>query len=361
MKYIKGLDSLRALAVILVIIEHWWLPFDPGSFPLLTYWIHGLVPDGGFGVDLFFVLSGYLITNILLDAIAKNPNDKWRIMKNFIVRRSLRIFPVYYATIFILLLINFPSVHEHLIWFMTYTSNILSFKTMSFNSFSHTWSLAVEEQFYLVWPWFMVFTPAKYVKYVFYSAILIGIGTMIYTMVFLNNWAGFLLMPSCMQAFGIGGLYAYAKRGQLSEKIIDFIRQAFPAALLAHFYFTFSTDGGVKYNFAFLTINSIIAIWMIHRVLSNKSEWVSKYFLENKILNKIGQVSYGIYLFHFVLTPIYDQVMQHYFTYDNLMGKVMLDWKCNYPIRLTLLLIIAFSSYNFFEKPVMNLKKHFTY
>ncbi|MBL0341696.1 MAG: acyltransferase family protein [Bacteroidetes bacterium] len=76
-------------------MEHWWLPIDFDQHKTLVFWIKGLVLYGGFGVDLFFVLSGYLITNILIDAVWKHPEQKWRIMKNFIVRRSLRIFPVY--------------------------------------------------------------------------------------------------------------------------------------------------------------------------------------------------------------------------------------------------------------------------
>ncbi|HMT28326.1 MAG TPA: acyltransferase [Bacteroidia bacterium] len=361
MKYIKGLDTLRAFAVIFVIIEHWWLPIDTGNRETLVVWIRGLIPDGGFGVDLFFVLSGYLITGILIDAVQKNPNDKWRIMKNFIIRRSLRIFPVYYVTIFFLLWIGYPDVKEHLGWFLTYTSNILSYTTQSFNKFSHTWSLSVEEQFYLIWPWFIVFVNPKYLKYVFFGALIIGIATMIFTMQILHNWAGFLLMPSCMQAFGIGGLYAWVKGKPAETKFKDVIKQLFPAALLAHFFFTFSSNHGEPYAFLFLTVNSIISVWLIQRVIDNKSEWIRKYFLENTVLNRIGQVSYGIYLFHFVLTPIYEKYAAKLVTWDDPMGMYLLDWKYNYIIRLAILLIIAFSSYHFFEKPVMNLKRFFKY
>lgn len=68
MKYIKGLDTLRAFAVIVVIIGHWWLPMDiDDQHKNIIFWIKGLVPDGGFGVDLFFVLSGFLITSILVE------------------------------------------------------------------------------------------------------------------------------------------------------------------------------------------------------------------------------------------------------------------------------------------------------
>ncbi|MBL0341697.1 MAG: hypothetical protein IPP71_12595 [Bacteroidetes bacterium] len=180
-------------------------------------------------------------------------------------------------------------------------------------------------------------------------------------MVVLNNWTGFMLMPTCMLAFRIGGLFAYVKGKPVENKFNIYIKQLFPAALLAHFFFTFSEDRGSPYSFLFLSVNSIISIWLITHVVNNKSEWRRKYLLENSALNKIGQVSYGIYLFHFVLTPIYDSVVIKYFTYEDPMGIYVLDWKYNYILRLIILLLIAFGSYNFFEKPVMNLKKHFQY
>src|SRR6185369_2455289 len=164
MKYVKGLDTLRAFAVILVLLGHWGLPVTLGSTGKFLF--TGLVPNAPFGVDLFFVLSGFLITNILLNAANSNEN-RFVTMRNFIVRRTLRIFPIYYLAIFTLALIGDPFIREHLWWFLTYTSNILCFKQNSWNSFSHTWSLSVEEQFYLMWPWLMIFVRLRYLKYVF--------------------------------------------------------------------------------------------------------------------------------------------------------------------------------------------------
>src|ERR1051325_8313432 len=116
MKYIKGLDTLRALAVILVIIHHWGLPFVSDKAPSLYQRI--LVPDGRFGVDLFFVLSGFLITSILLEARLTGGTAPRMVIRNFIIRRSLRIFPLYYAVIVLLFIVKFPFVSDHLPWFL---------------------------------------------------------------------------------------------------------------------------------------------------------------------------------------------------------------------------------------------------
>jgi len=360
MKYIKGLDTLRAFAVIFVIIEHWWIPFDINS-PVILMWIRGLIPDGGFGVDLFFVLSGYLISGILLSTRGQNNENKWHTIRNFVIRRSLRIFPVYYATLFILLLIGFPSIKENLAWLMTYTSNILIYRTLSFNSFSHSWSLSVEEQFYLVWPWLLIFINEKYLKFVFVGAIVLGITTTIYTMTALNNWAGLMLMPSCMQAFGLGGLFAYSKGKPLEHMFTKVVNLIVPFAFIIHFYFSFSSDHGAPYSFLFLTINSTISVWLIMKVVNNTSEFTRKYVLENRFLNKIGQISYGIYLFHYVLTPIYEKEIAKFFSANDPVGNLFVDWKYNYPIRLILLYLIASLSFKYFEKPIINLKKRFEY
>src|SRR5580704_6957692 len=101
MKYIRGLDTLRAFAVIFVIIYHWGLPLPANE---AVHRLQRLIPDGRFGVDLFFVLSGFLITRILLTARRQADLPRLSIIKNFIVRRSLRIFPIYYAAILFLLI-----------------------------------------------------------------------------------------------------------------------------------------------------------------------------------------------------------------------------------------------------------------
>jgi peptidoglycan/LPS O-acetylase OafA/YrhL len=361
MKYIKGLDTLRAFAIFFVILEHWWLPIDIEPHKTLYFWIKGLVPDGGFGVHLFFVLSGFLITSILLNAKINDPHNKGKIIKSFFVRRFLRIFPVYYLTIIILVIACYPFTENSLIWHLFYMSNILTFTTQSWNNFSHTWSLAVEEQFYLIWPWFIIFIKDKYIKYVLLIAILIGVITTVYTMVIQHNWAGFVLMPSCMQAFGLGGLYAYLQINGKTKSYSKFIFFALPIALLLHFYLSFSPEKSSDYGFCFLTINSIISIWLIDRVINNKSVWINNFILENRFLNKIGQISYGIYLFHFVFGFFYDMLIKALFSQKADLEITLLDWKNAYFIKLVLLILVSLISFHMFEKPILKLKERFNY
>lgn len=147
------LDGLRALAVAVVILFHW----TPEVKQL------GL---GGLGVQLFFVLSGYLITGILADARAKAEAvgaGKSQIIRSFYARRFLRIFPLYYLVLALAALLGSGNILQYLPWHLTYLTNVAIFLDQSWiGEASHLWSLAVEEQFYLLWPFVLLFTPKRY-------------------------------------------------------------------------------------------------------------------------------------------------------------------------------------------------------
>ena len=161
------LDGLRAVAIGLVLAQH-LLPLhrlmpNPGGLPP-----HKLVPPLGFyGVCLFFVLSGFLITRILLaarDRVALGESGVGRQMGVFYARRTLRIFPLYYGTLLALALLDVRHIRERLPWHLTYTGNWLFSMPAAYNAGGferHFWSLGVEEQFYLVWPWLILLTPRR--------------------------------------------------------------------------------------------------------------------------------------------------------------------------------------------------------
>ncbi len=202
MKYIRQLDSIRAFAVFLVILSHWFSPYSAINF----------FPNGAIGVDIFFVLSGFLITGILLENrkfAEANEFSKSTTVKNFYVRRVLRIFPVYYLFIFLLLIF-----HEHtgthiksaFPYFVTYTSNYYFFNLQEWDGMlSHLWSLSVEEQFYLIWPWVMIFVRRKYFLHAVIIFLCIGIAT---TNIFIHNNIADLLTTTCFDSFGFGAFLA---------------------------------------------------------------------------------------------------------------------------------------------------------
>ena len=346
MKYIKGLDSLRALAVAIVVIGHSRIHLfymQSGPFSKI---IQVLLPTDAFGVDVFFVLSGFLISSILL--YAGNGNQpKIILVKNFIVRRTLRIFPVYYLTVLILWIINYPDIHQYLPWFLTYTSNILCFKTHSWNAFSHTWSLSVEEQFYLIWPWLILFINKKYFKFLFVVFILSGPVSSFISMKIYNGIAP-ILLPDCFDSFGMGGLYAYCSMSpERMKKFKNGLGFAFPIALCIYLYWKLmSVTGFVGFGDGVFnrTINSIISIWLIDQIINSRSR-----FWEIPLLNSIGKISYGIYLFHIPVSVVVNSL------------HISNNLYIMYAIKLPALLLISYCSYYFFELKVMALKKKFTY
>jgi peptidoglycan/LPS O-acetylase OafA/YrhL len=361
MIYHKSLDSIRALAVISVLIGHWFVPFNAGKGTDLYFWIKGLIPSAAFGVHLFFVLSGFLITNILLEARFNSNNSTGVIIKNFIIRRVLRIFPIYYLSIILLYLAGFPFKDGTLAYILLYITNIKFYQDISFFPWGHTWSLAVEEQFYLIWPWLILLLPKHYLKPFFCIAIFIGLVVGIYTMGFLNNWAGIFLMPTAIQAFGIGGLYAYLKHKNKLTNYSTFFKFLFIFSLIIYYQWSFNHEWQDKYNYFNMLINSIISIGLIHQAIYNKSEKWNKYFFHNKFLNKIGKISYGIYLYHLGMEFTYNGIVNLFTDESTKAGAWLLDWTNAYYFKLVMVYYLSLWSYNYIEKPILMLKTRFEY
>jgi len=149
--FLKQMDGLRCLAVMGVLILH---------FVVIKNEYVKRVPCG-YGVNLFFVISGYFITRILIqnkNAVLQGAVSNKKAILNFYFRRMLRIFPIYYITIFYLYIINFQNTREVFGWLVSYSVNLyMCFDKPYIGSFNHLWSLGVEEQFYLLWPLLIFF------------------------------------------------------------------------------------------------------------------------------------------------------------------------------------------------------------
>lgn len=164
-EYLPALDGIRGLAIILVMLYHFSIPFQlSGHLNFIDGLVGTFLQVGWVGVDLFFALSGFLITGILYDTAGKA-----NYLKNFFVRRFLRIFPLYYLMLFMLIIIipNFiPSLAsktdqmvDNQVWFWSYLINwrISYLGTFEGIQGGYMWSLALEEQFYLIWPFLFSF------------------------------------------------------------------------------------------------------------------------------------------------------------------------------------------------------------
>lgn len=147
-RYLPALDGLRALAVLLVLWCH--VPPNTSGYPEWLRLLHTVIGPGGLGVELFFVLSGFLITRILLDERQRGVPVRW-----FLLRRTLRIFPIYYL---LLLVMWWLQPRWELAYCALYLGNLLSIQQPYLVwPLGHTWSLCIEEHFYLLWPLLVAF------------------------------------------------------------------------------------------------------------------------------------------------------------------------------------------------------------
>ena len=170
MKYIPALDGVRAIAILLVLVFHWF-PEGVGI---------NILPNGPIGVTLFFVLSGYLISNILMEQQTKA--HFFRSFKNFVIRRALRIFPIYFLVLAGLLILKRVSIvintdfYDHPWYYWGYMYNHwLEQHTNWSDTLSPYWSLSVEEQFYVLWPFCILLISSRFRAYFLWFCVVFGI------------------------------------------------------------------------------------------------------------------------------------------------------------------------------------------
>ena len=348
MGFIKGINGLRAIAVLMVIFYHWGFPFG------IRFRV-----DGGMGVDLFFVISGFLISRILLREKCKGSQTS-SILKNFYVRRILRIFPIYYISLIILLLYKYPDIHQRIFYFFSYTENIEVFIHRSWNAWSHAWSLSVEEQFYFVWPFVIILIPKNKEKFFVYLFIVLGLIFQPLLWFVTGNPFAFVLTPACIGAFGVGALISIWEHEQKIDFYLKYYKWIIPPALAMFIYWTIAPDGGhFKYLMRFNT--SILSGFLIILCIKNANKYYMG-FLENRILRNLGIVSYGIYLFHYAW-PVFYGVMFNkvstslfncsYGCFETLYPNA------NYLLKVSTLFLLAFFSFYTIEKFFLSFKRYF--
>ncbi|MUP45333.1 acyltransferase [Gramella sp. BOM4] len=353
MKYIKQLDSVRAIAVLLVIISHW--------FPKTS--LVNQFPIGVTGVNIFFVLSGFLITSILFQN-RHSTASSGRIIRSFYARRILRIFPIYYLTIFSLLLLhNYTNtkIKEDFIYYLTYTSNFNFFIREEWDGMlSHLWSLAVEEQFYLFWPWLIIFTRKKYLIHIIALFIIIGLGS---RLLFHDDEWSRILTTTCFDSLGLGALLSWFVifKQELLPRFYYWIRIVgilVIGNLIGHLVFT---EEGYWFPIPQGTVDSIIAAWGITYIYLNRNSNSPgfTYFLNLPVLVNIGKISYGIYLFHKIL-PSFTWMFR--FKIQGFLPSLKPIFENQNFILISdfiILILLAWASYRFIELPFLKLKRFF--
>lgn len=349
--FIPQIDGLRFIAVFGVMLNH-WLASDFSNSYILSK-----IPFGT-GVNLFFVISGFLITFILLkkkDEINSGTTTFSKEIKNFYAKRTLRIFPIYYLLIAILCFYSYESIKQYLAYLLTYTINWFMVINNTFiGDKTHLWSLAVEEQFYLIWPFLVFIVPKRFTLYLIVLAILTSIASKIY---FLNSHFPMGMNGStfsCFDALGLGALVAYLQKKRIAQ---------FKAALykfllivsLVLFVLFFIDPGYLSPDLKNLFLNSSTAlVYFFLVIIAANSAFGGgiKDFLENRTILYLGKISYGLYLYHNFMGTFYFSGINQYF--PKMTGNFDL-----FLMYFLFTVLLASVSWYLIERPVLGLKKYF--
>jgi peptidoglycan/LPS O-acetylase OafA/YrhL len=361
------LDGFRGLAILLVFMYHAFHSTHLFSLPVLILeWVGG---GGWMGVDLFFVLSGFLITGILTTSLGAP-----QYFRNFYIRRSLRIFPLFYGVMLLLLVLT-PVLH--LEWhrghlsYLVYCQNIgaaldpigIGYVQPSVN-LSHLWSLAVEEQYYLLWPltiW-LIHDERRLMRLCLF---LVGVSLILRLALLVAlpsevawEWA-YKLLPTHWDGLLLGSWLAMARRRWTVEELVR--RTRWPVAFsLAIIAVVMASTRSLDYHrnpMAAIGYPAIAATFagLLLRCFAAGS-WEYSFFSLG-FLRFMGKYSYGFYVYHQMFSPMTTP------------GLYWLEAKLHSRLAgaaLYLLLwfagsiAIAVLSYKFFESPFLNLKDRFT-
>lgn len=297
MTYYYRLDSLRALAVSLVLYTH-YLPEANWLFGI--YW-------GEYGVRLFFVLSGFLITKLLLIDLAKQRNSSGEVhlmdsILRFYARRILRLTPILFLTVSIAAVLNFPESRETYFWHITYLSNIKMALTGSWlGDHAPLWSLSVEEQFYLIWPFAIILIPRKIIVYVILICIpIVWMYRSVFKIYFSSDIAMWVLLPNSMDALLIGGLVGLMHlKHNLKHSNFWFIL----LTISSFVYCLIEKSGWIVWPYLLsipelgTTLVCVVFSWLILYSCDVKPR-ISDCVLGSGVLMYLGKISYGIYLMH---------------------------------------------------------------
>lgn len=355
--YIPWIDVLRAVAVILACMCH----LLPGVYgPTFA--------QGSYGVDLFFVISGFLITLILLrrrDMIAKG--ERLREVGAFFTRRILRLWPAYYfclvSFILLWLLYDYAGQWEpsrqpgNLSWFVFQVTNIYQFLNgLNASLFNHFWSLSVEEQFYLIWPWLLLFLPKRSILPVFVSLLVIGLCAQLFfpgdhSRLFDGTPGDARLLPiGNFHTLAMGAIVAWIVH--VRRDLFDRFSKLFlPLGLIAL---------GLFVLIEWMSPPVIITAWDIPQRLllaigcggligAAYAAGRTRFPRWLRPVAKLGKISYGVYLYHkivpYVLMPV--------------LGKLHLSpgvW-VDVLICFVITVIWAALSYRYLEAPILRFRK----
>jgi peptidoglycan/LPS O-acetylase OafA/YrhL len=360
---IQALDGLRGTAILIVVFHHLYrfegIKSYLDSTFLKPFW--GIAEFGWTGVDLFFVLSGFLITSILL-----NTKESPRYFKSFYGRRAVRIFPLYFLCLLIFYYVPFSIFHYpgghipegHQIWFFTYLANWkIAFWTP--DELSIFWSLCVEEQFYLIWPLVIWVTGKRAFPWlclaVIFASLSAGVGF---------EFAGmprfFVLFASVprLQALVFGALLSWLVRQSWLSKVTEHLKLVIPTSFGLMLVFALDPPY-FRGLYTLEMFTAAVGFSALLLVCCTQSDGLGARIMRCRLLCSFGKFSYAIYVLHAWIM----------FYVAHLVARLATPYISSRALLLTAITVAVFSSdylvgilsWHLFEKHFMRLKSFFPY
>jgi peptidoglycan/LPS O-acetylase OafA/YrhL len=408
--YIKSLDGMRAVFAFAVILTHWSL-----NLPLS--------PIGWESMQMFFILSGYLITSVLLSEREKafertDPSFKG-FMKGFMIKRAFRIFPVYFGYLLVMYLVRYGledskffynqtvELDTNGVWLLTYLYNLkdifnhlLGWPMVESPAFAHLWSLAMEEQFYVFFPFIIYFVRGRALKITILGMIIVPFFIRLFGYPYLNsiaetnnygeNWAilniyrnlffqfDSLALGAAAAIFNVHNiknprywlyglfallLVAYSYNGYLILQIVDSKVETLPSIFTngnsVNFWGLMYLMGHpelLKENFQYIYMFNLVNLVMFFLIVcAIVGQPVLKWLFENRVSVYLGKISYGTYVYHLGLMQFFFFVVKK-FAFIPPSGQFLWLQILYFVIYMCTLYFISHLSYKYFELYFLKLK-----
>jgi peptidoglycan/LPS O-acetylase OafA/YrhL len=364
---IPALDAIRGIAILLVMMRHFLAEPAVAHLPPL---LAELIGFGWSGVDLFFVLSGFLITGNLL-----RHRGSAHYYRNFYARRTLRIFPLYYAVLcFVFLVVARFSwfepervryAVEHQLWLWLYATNLLIVKNSGYilASINHFWSLAIEEHFYLVWPavvaGFSGRSLRRVILLVIGAAFLIRCACLV---VAPTSPAAYVLTPCRMDSLAFGAMLACLVRDVGLQQVARYARPLGGACALVIASIGIWRGTLAPADHMMLSIGvTIIALGysaaIVSAVAAPPSSLLGR-LVSLRVLRFFGKYAYGLYVFHFPLHILFKRWLP-FERLRELLGSAELAMLAHSASVGAASVLAALLSWHLYEKHFLTLKRYF--
>lgn len=341
-----ALDGLRGLAVLLVLAEHF------------TYsdWVRGFHP-GMIGVRSFFVLSGFLITGILL-AARDGGSSTASIARNFFRNRVLRLAPPLLAAVALAAALDIAAMRQDALWHLAWLSNVLAYQQGYWPGAGHFWTLALEEQFYLLWFPAMVLLPRRAILPVTLALVLTSPAFRLWIVAGGDPFLD-VLLPSQVDALALGALLAQMRgRGGKRWGVQRWAGRLPSPGLMALGLLGLVlaiaaldlAGAQVPALVAWLVVPALVALFAAGAILSAIGPSPPRLLLWQP-MRRLGRISYGIYIYHYFMPPFVATYLPGLAAPESPAEKLL-----RLAVWIGLTLAVASLSWQFLERPALALK-----